>query len=90
MEAETPEINERFQKVETRLTACADTKVDNDIEATCEKLDKSYAEVVAVQPKEASNAKTRARSKTKSDMDLDIWKSIRIQGVPEEPEKSED
>ena len=89
IQAETQEINERPQKIETRLTACVDLKVDNGIKATCEKNDKSYAEVMAVQPKEARYAHTRAPTKTMCDMDLNIRKSIGIQGVPEYPEKSE-
>ena len=64
-------------------------KVDDAIKATCEKVDKSYAEVMAVQPKEASIAHTREPTKTTSDLDLNIRKSVRIQGVPEDTGKSE-
>ena len=67
IEGERHEINERPQKMETRLTACVDAKVDKAIKATCEKVDKRYAEVMAVQPKETSNAHTRAPTKTMSD-----------------------
>ena len=58
-EAKMHEINERFQKMETRLTACVDAKADNVIKATCEKVDQSYAEVMAVQLKETNNPHLR-------------------------------
>ena len=81
IEAETQEIIERPEKMETRLTACVDMKVDNTIRATSEKKYKSYAQVRAVEPKKASNAPTpRAPSKTMSHMALNIQKSVRSQG----------
>ena len=89
IEAEMQEILERPEKMETRLTACVDLKVDNGIRATREKKYKSFAEVLAVETKEASNAPTpRAPSKTMSHMDLIVQKSVRSQGVPEDPERS--
>ena len=74
--------------MESRLSACVDAKVDNAIKATCEKVDRSYAEVKVVQSKETSNAHTRAPTKTMSDIDINIRKNVRNQGVPEDPEKS--
>ena len=59
-EAEVQEINESLHKMETRSTACVDTKVDEAIKATCRKRDKGYAEVTALQPKEATNVLTYA------------------------------
>ena len=49
---------------------------------------KMYAEVKAIQPKDTSNAHTRAPTKTMSDMDLHIRKSVKNQGVSEDPEQS--
>ena len=51
IEKETQEINKNLQKMEERITAVVDTRVDNAIKTTCEKVDKSYAEAVAVQPR---------------------------------------
>ena len=74
--------------METTLTACVDTKVDNVIKATREKVEKSYAEIMAVQPKEASNVHTGKSTKTMSDMDLNVRRIVRFQGIPTDPEKS--
>ena len=49
--AETQEIDERLQELETRLRACVDTRVDSAIKATCVKVDESSAEVLDVQLK---------------------------------------
>ena len=43
IETETQEINKKLQTMGKRRTAVVDTKVDNAIKTTCEKLDKSYA-----------------------------------------------
>ena len=86
--AETQESDE-LQKNKTRLTVSLNTKVDNVIKTTLEKVDKNYAEVMAIQPKEAGNALSQALTKTMSDMDFDIRKSLRIEGVPHDPENAE-
>ena len=88
IEAETHESNERLQKMETQLTACVDAKMDNAIKTKCDKVDKSYGAVMAVQQIETGNTHTQATTKTMSDMDLNIQKTVRIQGVTEELEKS--
>ena len=51
--AETQKITGSLRKMEARLAACVDTRVDIAIISACEKVDKSYAEVMAVQSKEA-------------------------------------
>ena len=51
IETETQEINKELQTLEERITAVVDTRVDNAMKTTCEKVDKSYAEAAAVQPK---------------------------------------
>ena len=84
IETETQEINKKLQTMEERITAVVDTRVDNAIKTTCEKVDKSYAEAVAVQPRNIG-ATTKAHSREPPDLDHNIRKSIRIQGVPEDP-----
>ena len=73
-EAETRAIIERLQKMETWKTPCVDTKADKTIQATRERVDKSYAKLMAVQQKEANNAHTRASTKTMSGMGPNIRK----------------
>ena len=87
IETETQEINKKLQKTEEGITAVVDTRVDNAIKTTCEKSDKSYAEAVALQPRNVV-ATYKADSKQPPDLDHDIRKSIRIQGIPEDSDKS--
>ena len=87
IETETQEINKKLQTVEERITAVVDTRVDNAIKITCEKVDKSYAEAVAVQPRNVG-ARSKAHSKEPPDLHHNIRKTIQIQGVPEDPDKS--
>ena len=63
-------------------------KVDNAVKATCEKVKRNYADFITVQSKHASNAQTREQTKATSDMDLNVRKSVRNQGIPDGPEKS--
>ena len=86
IETETQEIK-KLQTMEERITAVVDTIVDNAIKTTCEKVDKSSAQAVAVQPRNVG-AISKAHSKEPPDLDHNIRKSIRAQGVPEEPDKS--
>ena len=83
------EIIERPQKIQTQLAACVDIKGENAIKTTFEKVDNSSAGVMTVQPKNAEKTHTRARTKKMSDMDLNIRKKVRNQGVPKDSEKSE-
>ena len=84
IETETQEINKKLQTMEERLTAVVDTRVDNAIKTTCEKVDKSYAEAVAVQPRNIG-ATSKAHSREPPDLDHNIRKSIRIQGFQKTP-----
>ena len=77
----------KLQTMEERITAVFDTRVDNAIKTTREKVDKSYAQTVAVQPRNV-DATSKAHSKEPPDLDQNIRKNIRIQGVPEDPDKS--
>ena len=87
IETETQEINKKLQTMEERIIAVVNTRVDNDIKTTCEKVDKSYAKAVAVHPRNVG-ATSKAHSKEPPDFDHNIRKNIRIQGVPEDPNKS--
>ena len=87
IKTETQEINKKLQTMEERITAVVDTRVDNAIKTTCKKLDKSYAEAVAVQLRNIG-ATSKAHSREPPDLDHNIRKSIRIQGVLEDPDKS--
>ena len=48
--------------MEERISAVVDTRVNNAIKTTCEKVGKSYAEAVAVQPRNLG-ATSKAHSK---------------------------
>ena len=87
IETETPEIIKRLQTMEERIIAVVDKRVDNGIKTTCEKVDKSYSEAVAVQPRNVG-ATSKAQSKEPYDLALNIKKSFRIKRVPEDPDKS--
>ena len=50
-------------------------------------LDKSFGGAVAVQPRNVG-ATSKAHSKEPPDFDHNIRKSIQIQGIPEDPDKS--
>ena len=76
-----------MQTKEEKITAVADTRMDNAIKTTREKLDKSYAKAVAVQPRNVG-ATSKAHSKEPPDLDHNIRKSIRIQGFPEDTDNS--
>ena len=87
IETETQEINKKLQIMEESITAVVDTRVDKALKTLCEKVDKSYAEAVAVQPKTVG-AISILHSKEPPDLDHIIIKSIRIQEIPEYPDKS--
>ena len=80
IETETQEINKKLRTMEERITAVVNTRVDNAIRTICEKVDKSYAEAVAVQPRNIG-ATSKAHSREPPDLDHNIRKSIRLQGV---------
>ena len=86
LETETQETIERPLKMETRFTAYVNTNADNSIRTTCEKMVKSHAKVKAIRPKEAINVHSWAPMKATTDMDLNIQKSVRIQGLQEDHE----
>ena len=80
IETETQEINKKLLTMKERVTAVVDTRVDIAIKTTREKVDKSYAEAGAVQPRNVG-ATYKSHSREPPDLDHDIKKSIRIQGM---------
>ena len=78
----------KLQTIEERKTAFVDTRVDKASKTTCEKVDKSYAEAVAVQPRNVIST-SKAHSKEPPDLHQKTRKNIQIQGIPEDPDKSE-
>ena len=66
IETKTQVINKKLQTMEKRITAVIDTRVDNAIRTTCEKVDKNYAEAVAVQPRNVG-ATSKGHSKEPPD-----------------------
>ena len=83
IETEMQEINKKLQTKEEKITAVVDTRVDNALKTTCEKVDKSHAEDVAVQPRNVG-ATSEAHSKEPPGLDHNIRKSIRTQGFPDD------
>ena len=75
-----------MQTIEEGITAVVDTRVDNAIKTKWGKVDKSYAEAVAVQSRNLG-ATSKTHSKEPPDLDHNIRKSIRIQVIPEDPDK---
>ena len=57
-------------------------KVDNAVKITCDKVEKSYADAIAVNPKAAEAGTSGAKNESKT-QDHDIRKSCRLQGVKE-------
>ena len=80
IETETQEINKKLQTMKERVTAVVDTRVDIAIKTTREKVDKSYAEGGAVQPRNLG-ATSKRHSRKPPDLDQNIRKNIRIQGM---------
>ena len=63
--------------------------MDNALKTTCEKMEKSYAEVMAVQPAKVDlPSKKGSKMIPKTDIDLNIRQCVRIQGIHEDPTKS--
>ena len=87
IETETQEINKKLQTLKERITAVVDTRVDNAIKFTCERVDKSFAEAVAVQPRKVG-ATSKAHSKEPPDLDHNIRKNIRLEGFQKTPTNS--
>ena len=88
IEKESEGIQARLKRMEKRLMALVDEKVENAAKTTCEKLEKSYADVLSVKPVKSMKTKTGAGKEVKHEIHHIINKSFRIQGIREDPEKS--
>ena len=88
IEKESEGIQARLENMEKRLTALVDEKVENATKTTCEKLEKSYADVLSVKPVKDMKAQPGAGKEVKQEIHHNINKSFRIQGIREDPEKS--
>ena len=88
IEKESEGIQARLENMEKRLTALVDEKVENATKTTCEKLEKSYADVLSVKPVKDVKAQPGAGKEVKQEIHHNINKSFRIQGIREDPEKS--
>ena len=74
--------------MEKRLTALADEKIENATKTACEKLEKSYADILSVKPVKDMKAQHGAGKEVKHEKNHNIKKSFRIKGIREDPEKS--
>ena len=82
IEKESEGIQARLENMEKRLTTLVVEKVENATKTTCEKLEKSYADVLSVK------AQPGAGKEVKQEIHHNINKRFRIQGIREDPEKS--
>lgn len=78
------DVGKKLKSMETRLTDLVDQKIGNAMETTCEKVEKTYAAVIAV---DKTTEKT-VKKDNKEQSNHSINKCFRIQGVPEDPKKT--
>ena len=79
---------DKLKNMEKRLTDLVDQKVVEAMKTTCEKVEETYAAVVAAE-KSTETSKTNASHKVgKGKLNHNISQSLRIQGVREDPSKS--
>ena len=84
----TLDKGDMLKNMENRLTDLVDPKVDEAMNSTCKKVEKSYAAVVTVE-KSTETGNTNASQKVnKGKTNQNISQSLRIQGVPENPSRS--
>ena len=88
IEKESEGIQARLENMEKRLTALVDKKVENATKTTCEKLEKSFADVLSVKLVKDMKAQPGAGKEVKHEVYHNIIKNFRIQGIREDPEKS--
>ena len=81
IEKESEGIQARLENMEKRLAALVDEKVENATKVTCEKLEKSYADVLSVKPVKDMKAQPGAGKEVKQEIHHNINKSFRIQGI---------
>ena len=71
--------------MEKRLTDLVDEKIGNATKMTCDKVEKTYAAVVAV---ETTSGKLKGVKTDENLKSRNINKCIRIQGLPEDPNQT--
>ena len=71
--------------MERRLTDLGDEKIGNATKMTCDNVEKTYAAVVAV---ETTSGRPKGVKTDKNSKSHNINKCIRIQGIPEDPNKT--
>ena len=78
-------VGEKLKNMERRLTDLVDEKIGNATKMTCDKVEKTYAAVVAV---ETTSGKHKGVKTDENSKRHNINKCIRIQGIPEDPNKT--
>ena len=79
------DVVEKLKNMEKRLTDLLDEKIGNVTKMTCDKVEKTYAAVVAV---ETTSGKPKGVKTDVNSKSHNINKCIRIQGIPEDPNKT--
>ena len=71
--------------MERRLTDLVEEKIGNATKTTCDKVEKTYTAVVAV---ETTSGKTKGVKTDENSKSHNINKCIRIQEIPEDPKET--
>ena len=79
------DVGEKLKNMESRLTDLVDETIGNATKMTCDKVEKTYAAVVAV---ETTSGKPKGVKTDENSKSHNINKCIRIQGIPEDPNKA--
>ena len=75
------DVGEKLKNIERRLTDSVVEKIGNATEMTCDKVEKTYAAVVAV---ETTSEKPRGVKTNENSKSHNINKCIKIKGIPED------
>ena len=78
-------VGEKLKNMERRLTDLVDEKIGNATKMTCDNVEKTYAAVVAVETTSGKPIGVKTDENSKSH---NIKKCIRIQGIPDDPNKT--
>lgn len=80
---------EKIEKIETKVAELVENKMMKAMQTTCDKVEASYAKVVKNTINEETESPARApNDRTKSNNNIET--SFRIQGIPEDPNKTRD
>ena len=79
------DVGEKLMNIERRLTDLVVEKIGNATKMTCDKVEKTYAAVVAV---ETTSEKPRGVKTDENSKSHNINKCVRIKGIPEDPNKT--